>query len=242
MIPCATKILVLLCSCALILAVPVFGHGGGLDKLGCHRDRKADNYHCHRGQLKGQAFANKTDAQAVIAGRSASSSTALATTGVPYDRSLYGGWIDADGDCQDTRQEVLIQESQVPVVLDADGCKVGSGQWYDPLTGKTFTNPRRLDIDHFVPLAEVHRSGGHSWPSARRKSYANDLGDPLTLIAVSASANRSKSDKDPAKWLPPNAAFHCEYVKIWVLLKEQWGLEMDAAEAAKVEEVLRGCG
>ena len=28
---------------------PVSGHGGGLDKNGCHHDRKAGGYHCHRG-------------------------------------------------------------------------------------------------------------------------------------------------------------------------------------------------
>ena len=129
----------------------------------------------------------------------------------------------------------------MPATLDAQGCKVIAGKWYDPFTGNTYTNPRKLDIDHFIPLAEVHRSGGQFWSPSKRKSYANDLQHPATLIAVSASANRSKRDKDPARWLPPNADFHCEYVKIWVWLKKIWRLGMDAAEAAKVEEVMRRC-
>ena len=34
---------------ALLLPSSVFGHGGGLDKYGCHHDRQRGGYHCHRG-------------------------------------------------------------------------------------------------------------------------------------------------------------------------------------------------
>ncbi len=77
---------------------------------------------------------------------------------VPYNRNLYGGWIDADGDCQNTRQEVLIAESLVPVVLDSRGCTVVSGQWLDPYTGQTFTSPSGLDIDHFIKIGRISTS------------------------------------------------------------------------------------
>ena len=216
------------------LAIAAFelahAHGGGLDGLGCHHDRKQGGYHCHRGGLAGQSFASKAEAEQALQSRATTPSRS-SSSAVAYDRKLYGSWIDADGDCQNTRHEVLIAESTVPVTLDAKGCRVVAGQWEDPYTGRVFTNPRSLDIDHFIPLAEVHRSGGHAWTPTQRRQYANDLSNPDTLIAVSSSANRSKRDKDPAHWLPPNRAYRCEYLKIWIDLKRHWALAMDPVES-----------
>lgn len=236
--------MVLLVTLSFVYSGLAFAHGGGLTKQGCHNNRKAGVYQCHKGPLKGQNFNSKSEALAALEGQAKPRAPRPASTslsGIPYDRTLYGGWIDWDGDCQDTRQEVLIAESLEQVKMDAGGCRVVSGKWYDPYTDFYFTDPRKLDVDHFVLLKEVHRSGGISWGSAQKKAYANDLADPKTLIAVSASANRSKGDRDPANWLPPNRAYHCEYVKAWVEIKNQWALEMDAAEAAKVSELLTGC-
>ncbi|MFT5487477.1 MAG: endonuclease YncB(thermonuclease family) [Paracoccaceae bacterium] len=39
-----------------------FAHGGGLDGQGCHHNRKAGGYHCHRGPLAGKSFESKSDA------------------------------------------------------------------------------------------------------------------------------------------------------------------------------------
>ena len=160
---------------------------------------------------------------------------------VPYDRDLYRHWTDADRDCQDARQEVLIAESLQPPVMDDRGCRVLSGLWFDPYTGQAFTDPGDLDIDHFIPLAEVHRSGGDRWTAQQREDYANDLLHTDGLIAVSASANRSKGDKDPAQWLPPNQVYRCEYVRTWVVIKATWGLAMDTSEQQAVQQVLAGC-
>ena len=47
-----------------LLASPnsALSHGGGLDGLGCHHNRKAGGYHCHRGPLAGKAFESKEKA------------------------------------------------------------------------------------------------------------------------------------------------------------------------------------
>jgi len=92
-----------------------------------------------------------------------------------------------------------------------------------------------------VPLKEAHISGAHSWTAERKEQYANDLSNPNSLIAVSKSVNRSKGAKDIAKWLPPNKAFRCEYIRRWVAIKEAWSMTMDVAETDVVETLLEGC-
>ena len=53
---------------ALLIFIPfaALAHGGGLDKQGCHHNRKAGGYHCHRGPLAGQAFSSKAEAQRAL--------------------------------------------------------------------------------------------------------------------------------------------------------------------------------
>jgi hypothetical protein len=39
----------------------VSAHGGGLDGYGCHNDRKAGTYHCHRGPCAGRHYSSKAE-------------------------------------------------------------------------------------------------------------------------------------------------------------------------------------
>jgi hypothetical protein len=148
---------------------------------------------------------------------------------IAYSRREYGGWIDADRDGQNTRQEVLQEESVLGFV------------WLSPYTGKLVSNSRLLDIDHMVPLAEAHRSGGHAWNRERKRDYANDLNNLDHLIAVSASANRSKGSKDPAKWMPPNRAYWCKYLIDWVVIKLNYSLTIDHDEKLALEKGFDVC-
>lgn len=148
----------------------------------------------------------------------------------PFDRALYPHWSDADRDCMDTRHEVLAAESLVPPQLDERGCKVTGGRWHGAFTGASLTDPKTIDVDHRVPLAEAHRSGAHAWDRARREAFANDQSHPDTLIAVDRSANRSKSDGDPLSWMPPDWSSRCPYLLRWRATKERWGLSEDLLE------------
>lgn len=156
----------------------------------------------------------------------------------PFSRDAYAHWLDADGDCRDTRQEILARDSQGPVRWDAAGCTVVAGRWTDPYTGDVFTDPGELDIDHLVPLAEAHRSGADRWPAHRRAAFANDAGN---LLAVSASANRSKSDGDPLAWMPPAWSVRCIYTERFVATKARWALTQDPLEAAFTDAVAAVC-
>ena len=120
-----------------------------------------------------------------------------------YDRNDWKHWSDADRDCQDARNEVLIAESQTSVTYRTDKkCKVATGEWLALYNNTVVTDPGKLDIDHMVPLGNAHGSGAWLWSANRREQYANHLDDPQHLIAVTASANRSKGARGPEDWKP----------------------------------------
>ncbi|WP_326756729.1 hypothetical protein OHB56_02430 [Streptomyces sp. NBC_01635] len=92
-----------------------------------------------------------------------------------------------------------------------------------------------------MPLAEVYDSEQTPWSPARREAYADDQDSPDTLIAVTAASNRSKSDKDPAEWLPSDASYHCAYAATWVGTKLRWDLAVDEAERQALLGLAEDC-
>jgi hypothetical protein len=155
-----------------------------------------------------------------------------------YSRSLFKHWIDANGNGCDTREEVLIVESQSKAQVDAYGCKVIEGDWLSPYDNVMHSNPSELDIDHMIPLKEAWDSGAWNWTSAQRQTFANDLSDPRALIAVTAGQNRSKSDRDPSNWIPPQKSYVCTYLSEWVAIKAHWNLSMDQSEFGRIKNLL----
>jgi hypothetical protein len=157
-----------------------------------------------------------------------------------YDREKFVHWVDADGDSCDTRDEVLRLEAvEDPSV--GSGCDLSGGEWFSWYDAEQVTDSSDLDIDHVVALAEAWASGARGWTKGTRQRFANDLGDRRSLTAVTASSNRSKSDSDPAEWLPRKKA-RCRYVRDWVVVKSRWLLRVDPAEKRTVRRLVRRCG
>lgn len=141
-----------------------------------------------------------------------------------YDRELFEHWVDTDGDCQDTRHEVLAAESRIEV----SGCRIEAGEWRSYYDGQAWTASSDVDVDHMVPLSEAWDSGARRWSAETRRRFANDLDDDRSLVAVTDNANQAKGDRDPAEWLPDQQV--CRYVVEWVAVKTRWSLTVDQAE------------
>ena len=159
-----------------------------------------------------------------------------------YVRELFPHWKDLDGDGCDTREEVLIRDSQTKAQVDPFGCVVVAGDWLSPYDGARWSDKGNVDIDHVVALKEAWDSGAWAWTTSQRTLFANDLSDPRTLLAVTDSVNQSKSDKDPSNWLPPLASYHCTYISDWVAVKARWKLSMDQSEYGRVKKLVDNCG
>ena len=161
---------------------------------------------------------------------------AAAETRSGYARSKFSHWADANGDCQDTRSEVLRAETKSTV---KGSCAVSVGKWLSYYDNATWTKASDVDIDHMVPLAEAWDSGARKWTASTRKAYANDLGDKRTLVAVTDNVNQSKGDKDPAQWMPSQN--RCRYLREWVAVKIRWSLKVDATEKSVLTSKAKNC-
>ena len=154
-----------------------------------------------------------------------------------YSRDKFPHWITQSGSCN-TREEVLKRDGKN--VQTDSSCAATSGTWYSEYDGETWSAASDVDIDHVVPLSEAWKSGASGWTTAQRQDFANDL-THSQLIAVTDNVNQSKGDQDPAEWLPPRAAYHCMYARMWVSVKYTYKLSLDSAEKSALSGILNGC-
>jgi hypothetical protein len=197
-------------------------HNGGWDKQGGHTNRTTGVYHCHRADCIGP---NKT--------------VPKSTNHQAYSRESWKHWSDFDGNCMNTRHEILKEQSLRPARLSKNRCYVSSGLWADPYSGKEYTQPSNLDIDHIIPLKWAHDHGGFSWTADKKEAFAND---PDNLLAVEDRLNRIKIAQGPTEWLPPNHGYRCAYLDHWNrLLGKYSSLKMTSAEHRIFMRQLSAC-
>lgn len=153
----------------------------------------------------------------------------LISSAYAFNRDDYPHWIDADGDGQDTRQEILIRDSQVPATLKPDG-NVETGLWVCPYTGRVIRNPSDIDVDHLVAL-------GRSTPPAQVHGRWNSAPGSRTIRIIWLPSPRGeplKRDKDGYLWLPPNIANCSWYLSARNVVWRKYGIEIDDDERKAV--------
>lgn len=165
------------------------------------------------------------------------SDEASITSVPPYDRSAFStDWSDADGDCLNTRMEILAEWSSSPVQYDESGCRVVSGRWISQYTDETIYDASEIDIDHVVPLAYAWRLGAYDWSPEERQRFFDD---GANLLPVELSLNRAKGDRPPSEWLPPRG--RCRYISRFKRVTIMYHLQLPATEERFVKEKLNEC-
>lgn len=77
----------------------------------------------------------------------------------------------------------------------------------------------------------------------RREACATGQGAHTSLVAVTARSNRSKSDPDPAQWLPPAPGHEVlsQCTAEWAGTKLRWNVAADDTEPAALRDLALGC-
>lgn len=172
--------------------------------------------------------------------------------GYDYRRDAFGeSWTDdttapGGGNGCDTRNDILNRDLLEKTYVSISRCAtaVATGVLLDPYTSVMvpFTRGNQtgaaVQIDHLVPLALAWDLGARSWPDEMRTRFAND---PANLIAVQGQANQDKGDKEPALWMPPNEAFHCQYAIQFIAVLRGYGLPVDSPSKSALRQAADSC-
>jgi hypothetical protein len=169
-----------------------------------------------------------------------------------YRRPAFGDAWDDNNDAPlghngcDTRDDILdrdlVDKTYVPIKRCPNA--VATGTLHDPYTNTTVAFQRgakvgeAVQIDHIVPLAYAWDMGAYNWPFPERLRFAND---PANLLAVEGQANQDKGDSPPGQWMPPNAAFACQYAMQFITVLRGYQLPVDQASAGVLRQAAATC-
>ncbi|GAA4924602.1 HNH endonuclease family protein [Nesterenkonia rhizosphaerae] len=154
-------------------------------------------------------------------------------------KDLYAprGWVDANDSGHDTRDDILIRDLEDVSFRESDGA-VEYGQTIDPYSGEQMEHvlgESQVDIEHVVAIGQAHRNGACAWDTETQQAFYQDQEN---LLAVSASENRSKSDRDITEYLPSNQGAYCDFAGTIIFVKDKWELSVNPAERDELQRVL----
>lgn len=154
-----------------------------------------------------------------------------------YDRDSFGGWADADGDCQDTRAELLIEHSTGQVrFASGKECRVVAGRWISMFTGDVIYDAGNVQIDHVVPVAYAWSRGAANWSKELKVQFYND---PRNLVVMESGLNSAKGPRGPTEWMPPAA--ECQYLARFARIVRIYELKLARSEASEIRNMLSEC-
>lgn len=172
--------------------------------------------------------------------------------GYDYRRDAYGdAWTDDNSapggrnGC-DTRNDILDRDLVDKTYVSIKRCPnaVATGTLHDPYTNAVIAFTRgpqtgqAVQIEHIVPLAYAWDMGARNWSDEVRVRFAND---PANLLAIEGQVNQDKGDQEPATWMPPNAAFHCQYAMQFIAVLRGYALPVDVPSAAVLRQAAATC-
>ena len=181
------------------------------------------------------------DAPGMAAAAATGSSAPRVCDGPCYDRALFGGWADADGDCRSTRPRGAGRAVHRPGALVLRRLRGGAGGGGStPTRGTSISTRAGSTSTTWCPWPAPGPRGAAEWDAEARAAFAND---PANLIPTEARVNRSKGARGPLAWLPPDEGARCGYVLRFARVARSHGLEPPAAEAERLEALRAGlCG
>ena len=155
-----------------------------------------------------------------------------------YNRDEWTHWLDFDGDCQNTRHELLIATSLIEVTFTNEtNCTVASGLWIGAFTGQVFTKASDVDIDHVIPLKYAHDHGGADWSPLLKRLFANDVEN---LLVVDDRENQMKGAKGLSEYMP-RIEYQCKYIGRWKTLSVKYGLALNLKDLKIINEDIPAC-
>ena len=214
----------------LWLPTQLLGHAGNTDLNGGHY--WGQSYHCH---MTGCEMPDTFDF-----GRRSRDSllTDYRRREKFFNEDDWSFEEDFDGDCQSTRQEMLILTSRSNVrYTNPRNCVVRTGQWLDEYTGETFEVAVKIEVDHVIPRMYAHTHGGDRWMPEQKLQFSND---PLNIMLVERREIRRKRDRGPSRYLPRDE-FQCEYVNLWNQISEKYNLQLSASDRSTISRIKADC-